>query len=137
VTTHYKCKELNRYNCMIVSSRTGIYELRHNKTNIVRLRPAWIQTSLRFCAVWSGSILFAINLSTCYRVCKRTAWILIGWSGSMLVANPLCWFCRDAAHITTQMLWCSLANISKIIQVKKATHCFKISFLSSIYKHIL
>jgi hypothetical protein len=22
-----------------------------------------------------------------------------GWSGSMLVANPLCWFCRDAAHI--------------------------------------
>jgi hypothetical protein len=24
-----------------------------------------------------------------------------GWSGSMLVANPLCWFCRDAAHIET------------------------------------
>jgi hypothetical protein len=22
-----------------------------------------------------------------------------GWSGSMLVANPLCWFCHDAAHI--------------------------------------
>jgi hypothetical protein len=22
-----------------------------------------------------------------------------GWSGSMLVANPLRWFCRDAAHI--------------------------------------
>jgi hypothetical protein len=23
-----------------------------------------------------------------------------GWSGSMLVANPLCWFCHGAAHIT-------------------------------------
>jgi hypothetical protein len=21
------------------------------------------------------------------------------WSGSMLVANPLCWFCRNAAQI--------------------------------------
>jgi hypothetical protein len=32
-------------------------------------------------------------------------WILIrlrgciGWSGSMLIANPLCWFCHGAAHI--------------------------------------
>jgi hypothetical protein len=25
-----------------------------------------------------------------------------GWSGSMLVANPLCWFCHDAAQI---LLW--------------------------------
>jgi hypothetical protein len=44
-------------------------------------------------------------LYLCYRVCKRTAWILIrlrgsaGWSGSMLVANPLCWFCHDTAHL--------------------------------------
>jgi hypothetical protein len=42
---------------------------------------------------------------TCNRVGKRTAWILIrlrgcaGWSGSMLVANTLRWFCRDAAHL--------------------------------------
>jgi hypothetical protein len=28
-----------------------IYEPRHNKTNIVRLRPAWIPTSLRIRAV--------------------------------------------------------------------------------------
>jgi hypothetical protein len=34
-------------------------ERRHNKTNIVGLRPAWIQTSLRIRAVWSGSMLFA------------------------------------------------------------------------------
>jgi hypothetical protein len=25
--------------------------------------------------------------------------IRAGWSGSMLVANPLCWFCHDAAQI--------------------------------------
>jgi hypothetical protein len=36
---------------------------------------------------------------------KRTTWFLIklrgcaGWTGSMLVANALCWFCRDAAHM--------------------------------------
>jgi hypothetical protein len=52
----------------------------------VRLRPAWIQTILRIHAVWSGSMLFAISFSTCYRVCKRTARIVIrlrrcaGWS---------------------------------------------------------
>jgi hypothetical protein len=71
----------------------------------MRLRPGWIQTSLRICAVWSGSMLFAISFSTCYRVCKWTAWILIrlrgcaGWSGSMLVANPLCSFCYGTAHL--------------------------------------
>jgi hypothetical protein len=69
------------------------------------------QTSLRIRAVWSGSMLFAISFSTCYRVCKRTAWILIrlrgcaGWSGSILVANPLCWFCRDAAHLFCKHLF--------------------------------
>jgi hypothetical protein len=51
-------------------------------------------------------MLFAIRFFTCNRVCKRTAWILIrlrgcaGWSGSMLVANALCWFCRDVAHLS-------------------------------------
>jgi hypothetical protein len=34
----------------------------HYKTNIVRLRPAWIQTSLRIRAVLSGSMLFAFKL---------------------------------------------------------------------------
>jgi hypothetical protein len=78
-------------------------ELCHDKTNIMGLRPAWIQTSLRIRAVRSGSILFAISFSTCYRVCKRTAWSLIrlrGWSGSMLVANPLCLFCHDGRGIS-------------------------------------
>jgi hypothetical protein len=82
-----------------------INEPRHDKTNIVRLQPAWIKTSLRIRAVWLGSMLFAISFCTCSRVGKRTAWILIrlrgcgGWSGSMLVANALCWVCRDAAQI--------------------------------------
>jgi hypothetical protein len=40
-----------------------LFEPRHDKTNIVRLRPAWIQTSLRICAVWSISMLFAISFS--------------------------------------------------------------------------
>jgi hypothetical protein len=89
----------------LLTSEKVIYEPCHDKTNIVRLRPALIQTSLRIRAVWSGSMLFAISFSTCNRVVKRTAWILIrlcgcaGWSGSMLVANQLCWFCRYVAHI--------------------------------------
>jgi hypothetical protein len=61
-------------------------------------------------AVWSGSMLFAISFSTRNRVGKRTTWILIGllgcagWSGSMLVANAVCWFCRDAAHLLQLIL---------------------------------
>jgi hypothetical protein len=27
-----------------------------------------------------------------------------GWSGFMLVANPLCWFCHDTAHIYFNLL---------------------------------
>jgi hypothetical protein len=59
-------------------------------------------------AVWSGSMLFTIGFSSCYMVCKQIALILIrlrgwaGWSWSMLVANPLCWFCRDVAHFYLQ-----------------------------------
>jgi hypothetical protein len=71
---------------------SDLVEPRHVTTNVMRLRPAWIQTSLRIRAVWSGSMLFAISFSTCYRVCQRTAWILIRLRG-------LSWFCRDAAHL--------------------------------------
>jgi hypothetical protein len=46
-----------------------LYELRHDKTNIMGLWPAWIQTSLRIRPVWSVSMLFAISFFTCYRVC--------------------------------------------------------------------
>jgi hypothetical protein len=76
------------------------------------LRPAGIQTSLRIRAVWLGSMLFAISFSTCNRVGKRTAWILIRLRGSMLVANPLCWFSHGAAHLIpiatkNKSQWCS------------------------------
>jgi hypothetical protein len=41
-------------------------EPRHDKTNIMGLRPTWIQTRLRMRigAVWSGSMLFAYNSLT-------------------------------------------------------------------------
>jgi hypothetical protein len=40
------------------------------QNQLVRLRPAWIQTSLSIRAGWPGSMLFAISFSTCYRICK-------------------------------------------------------------------
>jgi hypothetical protein len=72
-----------------------------------------------------------MGFSTCYRVCKRTAWILIGlrgcagWSGSMLVANPLCWFCHDTAH------FCVASYI-------EADSCYKeaITFLWSVRQSV-
>jgi hypothetical protein len=50
--------------------------------------------------------IHAVRLQTLKQVekLKRTAWILIrlrGWFGSMLVANPLCWFCHGAAPISS------------------------------------
>jgi hypothetical protein len=73
------------------------FEPCHDKTNIMGLRPAWIHSSLRIHAVWSGSMLFAISFSTCNRVYKRTAWILIrlrgcaGWSGCKRTMLVLSW----------------------------------------------
>jgi hypothetical protein len=57
----------------------------------LRLRPAWIQTSLRIRSVWSGSMLFATSFSTCYRVCKWTAYGF--WSGcaEALAGLDPCW----------------------------------------------
>jgi hypothetical protein len=97
----------------------------NDKSNIMGLRSAWFHTSLRIRAVWSESMLFAISFSTCYRVCKRTAWILIrlrgcvGWSGSMLVANPLCWFCRDAAHFLFKLVTELIKSQFKFCRRKK------------------
>jgi hypothetical protein len=51
----------------LMDSSCLIYEPHHDKTNIVGLRPAWIQTSLSVRAVWSGNMLFAISFSTCNR----------------------------------------------------------------------
>jgi hypothetical protein len=46
---------------------TMINEPRHDKTNIMGLRPERIQTSLRIRAVWSGSMLFAYKPYNKYR----------------------------------------------------------------------
>jgi hypothetical protein len=91
-------------------------------------------------AVWSESMLFAISFSICNRVCKRTEWILVrlrgraGWSGSMLVANALCWFCRDAAQMYLKVKYwevnkennlhiakstCSPCKLPKVIKIRK------------------
>jgi hypothetical protein len=76
------------------------YEPCHDKTNIMGLRPAWVQTSLRIRAVWSGSILFAISFFTCYRVVserhgswsdcadmRKLVWIHAGRKPIMLVLS--------------------------------------------------
>jgi hypothetical protein len=42
-------------------SKTTVFEPRNDKTNIMGLWPAWIQTSLLIRAVWLGSMLFAIS----------------------------------------------------------------------------
>jgi hypothetical protein len=44
---------------VLLQDNVDTYEPRHYKTNIMCLRPALIQTSLRICAVCSGSMLFA------------------------------------------------------------------------------
>jgi hypothetical protein len=69
----------------------NLIEPRHDKTNLVGLQPAWIQTSLRIRAVWSGSMLFAVSFSTCNRVGKRTSWILIRLRGSAMSGLDPCW----------------------------------------------
>jgi hypothetical protein len=54
--------DMVRYMCFIESTSvlTSINnEPHHDKTNIMGLRPAWIQISLCIRAVWSGSMLFA------------------------------------------------------------------------------
>jgi hypothetical protein len=46
--------------------------------------------NMRIRAVWSRSMLFNISFSTWYRVCKRTAWILIRLRGCAGWSDP-CW----------------------------------------------
>jgi hypothetical protein len=69
------------------------YEPRHNKTNIVQLRPAWIQTSLRIRAVRLPTLLQVEKLIANRMDPDQTARM------HRLVANALRWFCRDTAQI--------------------------------------
>jgi hypothetical protein len=74
-----------------------IIEPHHDKTNIMGLWPAWIQTSLRIRTVLSGSMLFAISFSTCYRVCKRTRYV------GFVVTRLICWY-YDIVLLHVQLL---------------------------------
>jgi hypothetical protein len=67
--------------------------------------------------------MFAISFSTCNRLGKRTEWILIrlrgcaGWSGSMVVANALCWFCRDEAQMLLDAFYALVDILFDTIQL--------------------
>jgi hypothetical protein len=50
-----------------------------------------------------------------------------GWSGSMLVANPICWFCRDAAHISNILKCNHKQTVSRFMLMNIS------SYLSSAY----
>jgi hypothetical protein len=56
-----KKKHVNTHSLFLQSHKYK-NEPRHDKTNIMALRPAWIQTSMRIRAVWSGSMLIAYRL---------------------------------------------------------------------------
>jgi hypothetical protein len=56
---HWLVIQESRFDGLAAEILPTTNELRHEKINIMGLRPAWIQTSLRICAVWSGSMPFA------------------------------------------------------------------------------
>jgi hypothetical protein len=68
----------------------SLYEPRHDKTNIMGLRPAWIQASLCIHAVWSGPMLFAISFCTCYRVVSEYQWSWSDCADAQADMDP-CW----------------------------------------------
>jgi hypothetical protein len=82
---------------------------RHDKTNIMGLLPAWIQTSLRIRTVWSKDPCCSLSVSLRaigFVSEQHGSWSdCAGWSGSMLVANPWCWFCHGAAHLSFKNWW--------------------------------
>ena len=81
-----------------------VYELRHDKTNKVTVRPAKTQISLgtrqacsesSLCAQWvvtDPNFLHADSEDSDQTGCP-------GWSESSLAHRSFCWFCHEAAHI--------------------------------------
>jgi hypothetical protein len=60
-----------------------------------------------------------------------------GWSGSMLVANPLCWFCRDAAFL---IIFISVNHMHQILKNKMyilLNEVRLIKFSLAISKHLI
>ena len=79
------------------------YEPPRDKTNNVVVRPAKTQISLGIRPVWS---VFVVCTKKGWLPIERTAKALMrlggcpGWSESSLDAQPHCWFCQEAAHIS-------------------------------------
>jgi hypothetical protein len=115
---------------------TTIIEPRHDKTNILGLRPAWIQTSLHIHAVWSGSMLFAISFSTCYGLVSEQH---ESWSDCLDAQAGLdpCWsqihyvgfvmtqlICKESKHSLQQFWRYQLAdkNLTKMWRQSRYRH---------------
>ena len=80
------------------------YEPRHDKTNIMAVRPAKTQISLGVCPVWSESSLSAwrkLGSLSAQQTLIRLGGCR-GWSESSLGTQSFCWFCHEAAHIYLQ-----------------------------------
>jgi hypothetical protein len=88
----YKSKQKLNYSLVYVSVIWAASRQNQHYSFATRMDPdqhARPQRLIRF---------HAVRLQTLLQVEKLIA-NSAGWSGSMLVANPLCWFCRDAAHL--------------------------------------
>jgi hypothetical protein len=98
----------------------NIFEPGHDKTNIMGLRPAWIQTRLRICAVWSGSMLFAYQLY--YNLCRETNSEKHGpWSDCADAQTGLdpCWSqTHHVGFIVTRLIWLMLLCLKLLDTIK-------------------
>jgi hypothetical protein len=125
-----------RYACQvghIVNRKlSNSYEPCHDKNKIVRVRPAWIQTSLQ-------SMLFAISFPTWSRVGKRTGWILIFiHAGRKPIMLVLSWL---ASYVPITIPFIELIDLSNyicyisntVIQAQLQMNFKKIIFLSLFY----
>jgi hypothetical protein len=68
IDTLYVARDNSTTMCKMTIKDVKTNKPRHDKTNIIGLRSAWIQTSLPIRTIWSGIMLFAISFSTCNRV---------------------------------------------------------------------
>jgi hypothetical protein len=69
-------------------------------------QPVYPRSLIRIHAVRLQTLLQVVKLIANSMNHDQTANGCAGWSGSMLVANALCWFCRDAAHISVDETQC-------------------------------
>jgi hypothetical protein len=120
-----------------------LFELRHVKTNIVHLRPAWIQTMLCIHAV-----CYRMSFSTCNRVGKRTAWILIRlrrcWSQThyvgFVVTRLIYWWHHEVTHAKDSSRDYHLKSLVKDMSFLSFCHfaiiiCYALSLVNISFNH--